>query len=229
MPRFRIRMRKMGRYAFLSHLDLMRALERAVRRSGLRLAFSEGFHPHPKISFAAPLSVGVSSEAEVADIELACATSADEVRERLAAHLPEELRVDRVVQASADDQSLMSRVAAARYRISVPADLLGNRPLGDQIMRLLERDSLTVSRERKGSTEVVDVRPMIFELAVVHADACHAEIEAVLATGSKSNLRPADLIAALRECGILAGEPVGVTVHRVEIFAEQNGTLVPLI
>ena len=229
MPRFRIRMRKMGRCAFLSHLDLMRALERAIRRSGLRPAFSEGFHPHPKISFAAPLSVGVSSEGEIADIELASAVSADEVSARLAAQLPEELRVDRVVEAASDDQSLMSRVAAARYRISIPVGLLGDRPLRDQILRLLERDSLPVSRERKGNAEVVDVRPLILELAVVGSAACHAEIDAVLATGGKGNLRPADLIAAFRECGILAGEPIGVTVHRLKILAEKDGSMVPLI
>ena len=229
MPRFRIRMRKMGRYVFLSHLDMMRALERAIRRSRLRLAFSEGFHPHPKISFAAPLSVGVSSESEVADIELVSETAADEVKVKLAAELPEELRVDKAVEVASGDRSLMSQVAAATYRISVPADLLGNRPLGDQIRRLLERDSLTITRERKGSSEIVDIRPLILGLAVARSDASHAEIEARLATGSKGNLRPADLIAALRECGILAGEQRGVTVHRVEILAEQNGSMVPLI
>jgi radical SAM-linked protein len=229
MPKFRVRMRKTGRYAFMSHLDMMRALERAIRRSGLRLAFSEGFHPHPKISFAAPLSVGISSEGEIADIELMSSAAADEVSAKLAAHLPEGLRVDRVVEVTSDGRSLMSRVAAATYRIRIPVDLLGDRPLDEQVQRMLERDSLTISRERKGNREVVDVRPLILGLEVARSDSRHAEIEARLATGSKGNLRPTDLIAVFRECGILAREPRGVTVHRVEILAKQNGSMVPLI
>ena len=132
-------MRKTGRYAFMSHLDMMRALERAIRRSGLRLAFSEGFHPHPKISFAAPLSVGISSEGEIADIELMSSAAADEVSAKLAAHLPEGLRVDRVVEVTSDGRSLMSRVAAATYRIRIPVDLLGDRPLDEQVQRILTR------------------------------------------------------------------------------------------
>jgi len=77
---------------FLSHLDLMRLMERAFRRANLPLAFSEGFNPHPRVSFASALAVGVTSEGEYLDVQLRENIPIQEVQKRLNMALPSGIR-----------------------------------------------------------------------------------------------------------------------------------------
>ena len=88
MVQIRIKYAKTNSGRFLSHLDLMRAWERSIRRSGLPLAFSQGFNPHPKISFGSALSVGVTSNGEYMDMELTEAVELTQLKERLTQNLP---------------------------------------------------------------------------------------------------------------------------------------------
>src|ERR1700732_1405887 len=88
-----VRYAKRGKMRFASHLDVARAFERGVRRAGLPIAYSSGFHPHPKISYAGGAPTGVASEAEYLSLTLTTRTEADAVRERLNAALPDGIEV----------------------------------------------------------------------------------------------------------------------------------------
>lgn len=227
MSRIRVRMQKLGRYSFLSHLDTVRTLERAIRRTGLRLAYSEGFHPHPKISFGAPLAVGITSSAELADIEFDGTVRPEEVVDRLNAQLPEGLRIDKAVSIDSRAPSLMSEIAAARYVISITHGSLGQQELHGAIKRLLDRSELLLEKRRDGDAKQVNVRPLIIAMTATYGEP--QQIDVLLRTGSRGNLRPDSLVAVMREHGVLSPDATGVRVHRAELLIERDGRLVSAI
>lgn len=102
---------------WIGHLDLMRAMQRALRRSGLPVEYSNGFHPHIRLSFASPLSVGVVGLRELMDVPLETCVEADRFAGELNAVLPDCLRVSRCLPLTDDFPSLMSLVAGADYCI----------------------------------------------------------------------------------------------------------------
>lgn len=105
---------------FISHLDYAALIERAIRRAKLPVAYSEGFNPHMKFSFASALAVGVTSEAEVMDVELSRSMSQPEAWDRLAAALPPGVRLLRLVPFEGKAKSLMAAVDRAEYSVRVP-------------------------------------------------------------------------------------------------------------
>jgi radical SAM-linked protein len=113
-----VRYAKRGKMRFASHLDVARAFERGVRRAGLPIAYSAGFTPHPKISYAGGAPTGVASEAEYLSLTLTSWTEADTVRERLNAALPDGIDV---IVATEDSGGLpASRLTASEWQIALP-------------------------------------------------------------------------------------------------------------
>ena len=119
VQKLRVRYAKRGRLRFTSHRDFSRALERAVRRAGLPIAYSSGFSPHPRISYANASSTGAASEAEYLEISLVETVDPDVVRAALDEALPAGLDIVDVVTASAG--SLADRLEASRWEISLSA------------------------------------------------------------------------------------------------------------
>src|SRR5690242_4663540 len=115
VQRLRIRYAKRGRLRFTSHRDFARAFERALRRAGIPMAYSAGFSPHPKISYAGASPTGVSSEAEYLEIGLAEAREPDAVRSALDAALPPGLDIVEVVEAA--PPALADRIEASQWRV----------------------------------------------------------------------------------------------------------------
>jgi radical SAM-linked protein len=106
---------KEGPAKYISHLDLIRAFERAARRAGLPVAFTQGFNPHPKLSFAAPLAVGTAGEAEFADLELTENIPAGVVAKSLSEAMPEGLRLIEARMVAESAPALMAMVDRAAY------------------------------------------------------------------------------------------------------------------
>src|SRR5436190_10415740 len=119
VQRIRLRYARRGPLRFSSHRDFQRAFERALRRAGVPTAFSGGFTPHPRVSYAGAAPTGASSEAEYLELGLAQACDPEEVRAALDASLPAGLDVLEVVPA-APDSSLADRLEASVYEIVLP-------------------------------------------------------------------------------------------------------------
>ena len=113
-----VRYAKRGKMRFASHLDVARAFERGVRRADLPIAYSSGFTPHPKISYAGGAPTGVASEAEYLSLTLTSRTEADDVRERLNAALPDGIDVIAVTEDSGKLPA--SRLTASEWQIALP-------------------------------------------------------------------------------------------------------------
>jgi len=152
---YRLRFAKQGDVRFTSHLDLMRLLERALRRARLPVAMSRGFNPRPQISIPAPLGVGIEGCNEVLDFELSDWLSPADVQARLEAELPEGIRIVSLQNVPGKQDR---RPNALSYRVP----LLPGHPVTRQALdRLLSAAHLVVQRERGGKSKMVDIRPYI--------------------------------------------------------------------
>ncbi|MEQ1785578.1 MAG: TIGR03936 family radical SAM-associated protein [Acidimicrobiales bacterium] len=185
----RMRFTKLGKVRFLSHRDIARVWERALRRSGVRAAYSEGFSPRPRLSFGLALSTGYESLGEYLDIDLAEDVSPDDLPAIVTPSLPRGMEAQLAITIPPGTDSLQQAVTSSTWQIAlphVPADALAAA-----VARALALDELPITIERKGAETTLDARPAILALAP------HDQgLEAELATQPRS-LRPAELLRAL--------------------------------
>src|SRR6266571_35827 len=120
VQRLRVGFNRGAQLRFITHLDLMRFWERALRRAEIDVAYSEGFSPHPQISLAAPLPVGVTSRAELMDVFLASQTTPDAFRDALAPQLPPGLGITSLEEVPLSLPSIQSQMRAAGYEVALP-------------------------------------------------------------------------------------------------------------
>ena len=202
--RFRILFEKGLEMRFTSHLDLMRTWERALRRSALPLAFSQGHHPHIRMSFGPPLPLGYRSRAEVFDLEFARPPAVD-LAERLNAVLPGSLQVLAFRPILFKTPSLMSQLEGASYRVRFPEGFLaetGITPerlhgeLEARIRGLLALEHLIVRRKSEAQIREFDARSSLVAL-----EPSDAEVPAALDMHARfiprAQVRPDDLVALL--------------------------------
>ncbi|TMQ63032.1 MAG: DUF2344 domain-containing protein, partial [Candidatus Eisenbacteria bacterium] len=221
--RFRIQFEKGPSMRFTSHLDLMRAWERALRRSELPLAFTQGHHPHLKMSFGPPLPLGYRSRAEVFDLELSRPPAVD-LLERLNDVLPEGLRVNGFRPILFKIPSLMSQLDGATYRVRFPAtflEQLGSPPdrllesLSRGAAELLDRPHVIVRRKNEDQTREFDARPSIVALEA-SAEEPPAVLEAHLRFTPRAAARPEELLGfLLPACDVRAAD-----IERIALWAE---------
>ncbi|MDD2554522.1 MAG: TIGR03936 family radical SAM-associated protein [Desulfotomaculaceae bacterium] len=200
MFRYRMMYAKEGPAKYISHLDLIRAFERAARRAGLPIAFTQGFNPHPKLSFAAPLAVGTAGAAEFADMELSQNIPAGNVAKSLSVAMPEGLRVLEARPLAQSAPALMAIVDRAAYTaravLETPPQ---NETLASAVAGFLARPEIQVERRSKrGGMRKYDIKPGIFALSA-YMNNVIIEVTAELKTGSSGNIRCEELIAAFME------------------------------
>jgi radical SAM-linked protein len=152
--RVRLRFAKRGDLRWIGHLDLVRCLERMVRRARLPIAVSQGFNPRPKIHFPAPLALGIEGRREVVELELSEPRTVEEIRSGLAAEAPEGLEFG---DAEVAPSKKSGRVVSASYELAVPPERL--EALRDALAHLLAQDHAIHARRRDDGPAVsVDVR-----------------------------------------------------------------------
>ena len=150
---------KEGAAQYISHLDLMRVMQRALRRADLPVEYSQGFNPHAILSFATAVPVGCSSICEVADIHFARDVQPETFLSAMSAVLPEGMRVFRAVAAPENAPAPMAVVEAARYRILAQSDLRG------AVHAFLGAETVSAMKKGKKGMREVNIRPMVYELA----------------------------------------------------------------
>lgn len=160
--RIRIRFEKIDRMRFLSHLEMLTLFTRAVGRSGIPIRYSQGFHPHPKFSFATALSVGIESYAEYMDFEVEQGYSAEQLKESLNRVLPEGVRVLEAQEIALRAPSLSVIMHQVRYRITLPEELAEG--LAEKVDAFLVLESSPLKREKKGKSIEFDLRHELTEL-----------------------------------------------------------------
>lgn len=224
----RIKFRKNGVMKFIGHLDIMRYFQKAIRRAEIPIAFTSGYSPHMIMSFANPLGVGLTSDGEYFDIELTESIASKEAVRRLNEQMVDGMEIVSFVQIPDDKKSKgMSIVAGADYLSSVKNGSLPE-DLAEKLEAFYAQNEICVVKKTKKSEKEVDIRPMIYKL-----ECRDGKIYMRVVAGSVQNLKP-ELVteAFVRYLGMDA-EEVTFTHHRLETFAESEGTegkmiLVPL-
>jgi len=235
VQRIRFAFQKIGVLRFLSHLELMRALARGVRRAQVAVAYSQGYNPQPKLASALALPVGVEGRQELADIELTEAIAAEDLVARVNRHLTPELHLLRAWEIPLAAPSLTPSVREVAYRVSLPLNgltteilaMLSSQALCDE---WLDRPSIPVSVERKDRRVVIDARPQILALVALGAQdgALHWDIR--LSTGQGGGVRPHVMMAHLLketlsvECG---GWEATLRVARTALILDDAACCVP--
>jgi radical SAM-linked protein len=213
---------------YVSHLDYARTIERAVRRSKLPAAYSEGFNPHMKMAFASALSVGVASEAEYMDLELKEELSPAAVGEALAAALPAGIAVRRVNLITARHAALMAVVNLAAYRVNVPLALDGFAAAGEAIERFNAAASAVYVRETPKGRREMDLKTFVNKLVATRQPA-GLEIAMDIKITPNGSVKPTEVIKALVEVFGLPADPDAALVIRSGLFvADGAGRVSPL-
>jgi len=213
VQKLRLRYAKRGRLRFSSHRDFQRALERALRRAEVPMAYSAGFRPHPKISFANAAPTGTASEAEYVEISLTTRCDPGAVRRALDESLPPGLDVLEVVEAGPG--ALADRLEASEWVVELPG---ADRSQAEAAVRaLMARGEAPVQRLTKTGPRPLDARGPVVSLAVrpqaagdqVAGDAgpvLHLVVRHVTPT-----VRPAEVLAALAAEGLALPVPPRAT------------------
>ncbi len=229
VQRLRIRYAKRGRMRFTSVRDFQRSLERALRRAGVPVAHSQGFSPHPRISYLPAVPTGVASEAEYVEIGLQERRDPQQVSQALDEALPDGLDIVAVVEAVGPSlgERLTGPEAASRWKIAFPGVL--RRDLEAAVAALLATTSLSVPRTTKSGRTTVDVRAALVQATV---DDCGTDegscaiLQMVVWHGTPS-VRPDDVLAGLRDvAGLIPPVPPVATRLDQGPLDAQTGTVV---
>lgn len=210
MIRVRITFNKTEEMRFTGHLDLYRAWERAFRRAKLPLSYSQGFKPHPRINIAAALPLGFTSSNDIVDVWFEEDLSEEEIISKLEASLPPGIRLLNVKIIPPNEPPLQKTIIASQYLITLlnPVSDLNHR-----IEQLLAQSHISWKKKDK----TIDLRPLIFELALI-PDNAHSKqtMHILLSSSPNANARPDDVIEAL---GL---NPETTLFHRQKLFFQND-------
>lgn len=215
--KLRLRYAKRGRLRFSSHRDFQRALERALRRSGVPMAYSAGFSPHPKISYSNSAPTGVASEAEYVEIGVTAHCDPGKLRDELDAALPEGLDIIEVIEAISSDFS--ARLQASLWEMEIYAP---DQEVNQAVEELLGASEVLVERMTKSGKRVFDARSAILLMESVSQGGVNAPTHTQMPTECVilhvvvrhvvPSVRPDDVLTALRQVGnLVPRKPVRVT------------------
>ncbi len=216
-----IRFGKQPRLRFISHLDLQRFFQRALNRTGLPIAWTQGFNPHPVMSFGSALALGWTSEYEIVDFKLSAPMGRKRVEEAMRASLPVDLPVLEARLVDDKHPAPMAMVQASDYFIE---------PLGENASKILNAvpeflkcDSVMAIRKTKSGEKEIDIRPLALSVQV-----CDNGIRARLKLTERDTLKPDLLMASI--CKIAETEVPEMRIHRECLLGcDASGALKPLM
>lgn len=201
---------------FIGHLDMVRYFQKVMRRANVDICYSEGFSPHQKMSFAAPLSVGVISKGEYFDIEVNSSLSSKEMIKNINAQNVEGVKVVSYKELPEGAKNAMSIVEGADY--FVYTDLFTEEQVND----FYAQDEINILKKTKKSEKIVDIKPMIHEMKF-NEDGIFMKVS----QGSAANLKP-DLVMSALEQFTGAKLPEFVQYERLDMYCLENDKLVSL-
>jgi radical SAM-linked protein len=196
MHRLRVRFKRGGEVKFVSHLDLIRLWQRAFQRARIPIAYSEGFSPHPKISLAAPLPIGVTSDAELMDIHLAKWVSPHFLNSALSQQLPSGIEILQTYSIAPNQPSLQSQVRFAEYKVTVKMEM-GKAEIEAAITDLLSTEHLPWQHQRDTGPRNYDRRELISDLWLMDYQPSYGTIGMRLRCDSSGSGRPEQVSLAL--------------------------------
>jgi radical SAM-linked protein len=217
---YRLRFSKEQNFRFFSHLELIKTIERALRRAEIPLAYSEGYHPHPKLSFGPALAVGVNSIDEYFDLGTKREWQPETIITTVNRVLPRGLRITAARQCLSPIKPLNAIINRAAYVIELETEPAMSGPIIDQLQKALALETLCVTRTNKNGSKTVNIRPWIHNFTAEIISDTRLQLRVNGEIGSGGNLRPEDFLG-------LVTHPIEVlNIVRVSLWHEQpDGTV----
>lgn len=213
--------------SYTSHLDVQRTLQRTFRRAALPLAYSNGFNPHPKLSFATALATGYTSAAEWFEVELAESVGLSDFVSRVNAALPTGMRIVEAFEADESINTLSKLTRAAKYELTVRFDApVSDDAVSDAVRSIMGPDPVIVEKKTKSGVKPADIRSDILEASVKECSDRTAIIDVVGTLTAAGGLRAETFVRALFDRLHLNGY---FTAHRVSLYFEGSDRLPRLV
>jgi len=215
MQRLRIKFSRGEEIKFISHLDIMRLWQRAFNRAGVPLAYSEGFNPHPRLSLAAPLALGVTSEAELMDVFLTRWFSPQAFMTAMKHQMPRGVTILQALPVGLNLPSLQSQVRFAEYQVTIQTDLPADE-ITARLDALLDKESIPWTHRRDTGLRSYDLRPLIEDIWLIECRGNTCTIGMRLRCDSSGTGRPEQVTLA-------AGfTEYPVSIHRTRLLIEAK-------
>ena len=212
----RIKFAKYGAMKFIGHLDMMRFFQKAIRRAGIDIRYSEGFSPHQIMSFAAPLGVGIESTGEYMDIEVLSMTSTKDMKQALNQVMVEGVEVLDVCVLPDNAKNAMASVAAASYKIKIKEGDFPIVDLSSQLQNFYRQEKIPYTKETKKSVIELDLKQGLYEIA---ADS-DGSIRMLVNASSSGNIKPTMILEKLCEFAGVEIPKSAYQVTRLETYAD---------
>ena len=210
------------RIRHIGHLDIQRSVQRGLRRSGLPVAYSQGYNPHILITFASALSTGACGKREIMDVTMAEDVEAGEFLARMNRAMPPEMQLSEARTIDNHHPSLMGALSAAEYDLTIRDEAAG-KALADAIPDMMRKDSIPAMRKTKTKLAEVDIKPLILALS---GEGNH--IRATLVLTEKESCKPQMLLEALKAQAGITGEVRMLVTRERLLGTDSEGRLVPL-
>lgn len=223
----RIKFIKVGDMIYISHLDVQRLLQRAFRRANIELAFSQGFNPHPKMSYGNALALGVESYGEYVDIEIKDDIGSQELMDRINNQLPDGMQFEKCIELEGGERALAANIMFGDYEFEIEnINKLDEETVLKNLEKLKNSESiLTTRRNKKKKIVEVDIRPLIKTIDIKKVDNEKIVVSSILATGSKQNLNTNVFVPKLLEYLDIEMDPLDVDIKRNNLYFEIQGEL----
>lgn len=206
---------KTGRARYISHLDLMRAMQRAFKRADIPLWYTQGFNPHAYLMFPLALPLGTDSKIEILDVALVEKLGFDEIKSRLNASMPEGLRVNKVSAPVMKHTEIAAAAYTVRFSCNYDADMAEKL-----FIEFLAQDKIEIQkRSKKRGINLVDIKPHI-KLVNSAAENGEAVLELILPAGSSFNLNTSAVMDAF--CKDKSVEIDMIYTERTKILTETG-------
>ncbi len=217
MSNYILRYGRDDRVKYISHLDFVRCFHRTVRRSGLNFVFSQGFNPHPVMTVAQPLPVGVTSECEYMKVGFVTDMSCGEITAELNRCMPPGFKVYMAYKLKGKEIDL-TRINSAEYITEIEC------PAPADAESLLDEKELIVPKKTKSGVKESDIRPHIFELEDMGFNDGIQTVRMVVSCGSAYNLKPETVVDAMKKyCP--GFEPAFTASHKRRMMADGEEPL----
>jgi len=225
--KIRAKLAKRDPVKFISHLDLMNTLTRALRRAKIPIGFSQGYNPRPLISFGSALAVGITSSSEYIDFELKEKYRVAKFKQELNLELPIGIKVLEVEEIPQQTKSLMAQINAAEYKIKLQLkEEVKQEEIEKMLQDFMEEEEIIVVRKRRNKSDrKFNLRPMVFKLGLSDVKDESILIRTLIQTGSSGNLRPEELVKALKERYPISEEFNLTNVHRLGMYVKRKEEL----
>lgn len=194
MDKLRLRFEKTGRAIYISHLDLMHTMQRAFSRAEYELKYSEGFNPHPQISIALPLSVGMASRCEIMDFKLKTDADLSQLPQRLTDALPEGIRVLEAYEA----ERKVNQLKWLQVEGVFIYDNGTAKKMCEELERFFAADEIIITKKTKRGVGQTDIKPGVREIRLEAADEEQVKLYALL-SAQEPTINPELLPESLRQ------------------------------